>query len=79
MSKHKPLFLVSLVLDLSCMEKIFRGILFVCFLALLGLHCWAPGFTSSSEEKILFVAVWCRLIAVASLVAEHGLETCGLY
>ena len=61
------------------MEKIFRGILFVWFLAVLGLHCWAPGFTSGSEEKILFVAVWYRLIVVASLVAERGLETCGFY
>ena len=73
MSKHKPLFLVSLVLELSCMERIFRGISFVCFLAVLGLHCWALGFTSGSEEKILFVEMWCRLTAVASPVAEHGL------
>ena len=73
MSKHKPLFLVSLVLELSCMERIFRGILFVCFLAVLGLHCWAQGFTSGSEQKVLVVAMWRRLTAVASLVAEHGL------
>ena len=45
--------------------------LFIYFLAVLGLHCFA--FSSCGEQGLLFVAV-CRLLsAVASLVAEHGL------
>ena len=43
------------------------------FLALLGLCCYAWAFSSCSERGLLFVAVRGLLIAVASLVAEHGL------
>ena len=43
------------------------------FLAALGLHCCTRAFSSCSEWGLVFVVV-CRLvIAVASLVAEHGL------
>ena len=42
------------------------------FLAVLGLHCCTRAF-SSCEQGLLFVAVRRLLIAVASLVAEHGL------
>ena len=43
------------------------------FLAVLGLHCCAWAFSSCGERGLLFVAVRGLLIAVASLVAEHGL------
>ena len=43
------------------------------FLAALGLHCSAQAFSSCGERGLLFVAVHGLLIAVASLVAEHGL------
>ena len=43
------------------------------FLAVLGLRCWARAFSSCSERGLLSVAVHGLLIAVASLVAEHGL------
>ena len=42
-------------------------------LAVLGLPCCAQAFSSCGERGLLFVAVRGLLIAVASLVAEHGL------
>ena len=42
------------------------------FLAALGLRCCAQAFSSCSELGLLFVVVRGLLIAVASLVAEHG-------
>ena len=47
--------------------------LFVYFLAALGLRCCMQAFSSGGEQGLLFVAVHGLLIAVASLVAEHGL------
>ena len=43
------------------------------FMAALGLHCCTHAFSSCSERGLLFVAVRGLLVAVASLVAEHGL------
>ena len=43
------------------------------FLAVLGLGCCARAFSSCGEQGLLFVAVHRLLIAVASLVVEHGL------
>ena len=43
------------------------------FLAALGLRCCAWAFSSCGEWGLLFIAVRRLLIAVASLVAEHGL------
>ena len=43
------------------------------FLAALGLRCCVRAFSSCGERGLLFVAVHGLLIAVASLVAEHGL------
>ena len=43
------------------------------FLAALGLRCCVQAFSSCRERGLLFVAVLGLLIAVASLVAEHGL------
>ena len=42
-------------------------------LAALGLHCCAWAFSSCGKRGLLFVAVRGLLLAVASLVAEHGL------
>ena len=47
--------------------------LFLFFLVALGLCCCTQAFSSYSERGLLFVAVCGLLIAVASLVAEHGL------
>ena len=45
---------------------------FFFFLAALGLRCCARAFSSCGERGLLFVAVCSLLIAVASLVVEHG-------
>ena len=42
-------------------------------MAALGLRCCMWAFSSCGERGLLFVAVHGLLIAVASLVAEHGL------
>ena len=47
--------------------------LFYLFLAALGLRCCTQAFSSCGERGLRFVAVCGLLIAVASLVAEHGL------
>ena len=44
------------------------------FLAALGLCCCTWAFSSCGERGLLFVVVRGLLIAVASLVAEHGLR-----
>ena len=49
-------------------------LIYILFLALLGLHCCARAFSSCGERGLLFVAVHGLLIAVASLVVEHGLQ-----
>ena len=40
---------------------------------MLGLHCCVRAFSSCGERGILFVVLYRLLIAVASLVVEHGL------
>ena len=52
--------------------------LFIYLLAELGLCCCVWAFSSCGERRLLFVAVRGLLIAVASLVVEHGLQVCGL-
>ena len=53
---------------------LFLFIYFYLFiLAALGLHCCAQVFSSCNKQGLLFIAVHGLLIAVASLVAEHGL------
>ena len=44
------------------------------FLATLGLCCCARAFSSCGKWGLLFVVVHGLLIAVASLVVEHGLQ-----
>ena len=43
------------------------------FMSALGLRCCAWAFSSCSGQGLFFVAMCRLLIAVASLVAEHGL------
>ena len=43
------------------------------FMAVLDLRCCVWAFSSCGERGLLFVAVRGLLIALASLVAEHGL------
>ena len=43
------------------------------FLAALGLRCCTQAFSSCGERGLLFVVVCGLLIAVASLIVEHGL------
>ena len=47
--------------------------LFILFLAVLGLRCCAQAFSSCGERRLLCIVVRRVLIAVASLIAEHGL------
>ena len=42
-------------------------------MATLGLRCCTWAFSSCGEQGLLFVVVHGLLIAVACLVAEHGL------
>ena len=46
---------------------------FFIFLTALGLCCCERAFSSCGERGLLVIAVRGLLIAVASLVAEHGL------
>ena len=50
-----------------------KFILFILFLAALGLRCCMRAFSSCGERGLLFGVVHGLLIAVASLVVEHGL------
>ena len=43
------------------------------FLAVQGLHCCIWAFSSCGERGLLLVAMHGLLIALASLVSEHGL------
>ena len=59
-----------------CLFLFFKLNLFIfiyLFLAALGLRCCARTFSNCSKQGLPFVAVRRFLIAVASLVAEHGL------
>ena len=50
-----------------------KFIYFIYFFGLLGLRCCTRAFSSCGERGLLFLAVHGLLIAVASLVVEHGL------
>ena len=62
---------VSVVLKF--LKYIYFFIFIYLFLAALGLRCCAWAFSSCSERGLLFAVVRGLLIAVACLVAEHGL------
>ena len=51
----------------------FNKFLSFIYLALLGFCCRAWAFSRCGEQGLLFLAVCGLLIAVASLVVEHGL------
>ena len=42
------------------------------FLVVLGLCCYKRALSSCGEQGLLFIAVHCLLLAVVSLVVEHG-------
>ena len=52
---------------------------FIYFLAVLGLRCCARAFSSCRQRRLLFIVVRGLLIAVASLVAEPGLQAPSLW
>ena len=52
---------------------VFINLFIYLFLTALGLRCYAWAFSICGERGLLFIAVCGLLIAVASLVAEHGL------
>ena len=56
----------------SCLFFLINLFIYI-FLAVLGLRCSARAFSSCGERGLLSVAVRGLLIAVASLVVEHGL------
>ena len=63
-----------------CVKYSYSSFVFFCFsffffsfLAALGLRCCVRDFSSCGERGLLFVVVHGLLIAVPSLVAEHGL------
>ena len=67
-----------IALELPFFKFIFIYLLTYLFLAVLHLCCCMWAFSSCGVRGLLFVAVHGLLIAVASLVAEHGLYTRGL-
>ena len=71
-----PLRCDSYLIKFSSFLKI--NLFIYLFLAVLGLRCCARAFTGCGEQGLLFVQVHRLLIAVASLVAEHGLQACRL-
>ena len=75
-SVFQVIFFFSVLLFVFFNEGFIYYLLFIylfIYLAVLGLHCCARAFSSCSEQGLLFVAACRLLIAVASLVAEHGL------
>ena len=59
--------------DKILFKKNFVIFIYLFILAVLGLRCCTRAFSSCSEWGLLFIAVRGLLIAVPSLVAEHGL------
>ena len=59
--------------DLKMLAFLFLIYFIYLFLAALGLRCCARAFSSCGERWLHFVVVHGLLIAVASIVAEHGL------
>ena len=56
----------------------FINLFIYLFLGALVLRCCTRAFSSCGERGLLFVEVRRLLIAVASLVADLGLQACGL-
>ena len=68
---------IYLYINISFYRYIFI-LLLLLFLTALGLRCYVWASSRGSERGLLFIVVRGLLIAVASLVAEHGLQACGL-
>ena len=56
-----------------------KELIYLLFLAVLGLRCCTRAFSSCGEQGLLFVVVHGLLIAMSSLVMEHGLQVCRLH
>ena len=61
------------VLKVCLKAYFFKSKFIYLVLAVLGLRCCVRAFSSCGERGLLFVVVRGLLIAVVSLVAEHGL------
>ena len=66
-------YILSFYILFIYFKYIYLFILFIYFLAALGVCCCARAFSGCDERGLLFIVVRGLLIAVASLVAEHGL------
>ena len=69
---------MSIIFNIIYFHCLFKNLFIIIiyyyyFMVALGLHCCAWAFSSCGERGLLFSAVHGLLIAVASLVAEHGL------
>ena len=74
--KVDPYFAPFIIKTLDHLQNktFFLNFIFIyLFLLALSLRCFARASSSCGELGLLFVAVCGLLIAVASLVAEHGL------
>ena len=60
--------------DLSGITFFKKNLFIYLFMAVLRLRCCTRAFSSCSERGLLFVVARGLLIAVASLVAEHGIQ-----
>ena len=78
MIKKKNLYLLS-YLHIKIILYLFQVIkkIICLFLAVLGLHCYAGFSLVAATRSYSLVAVCGFLIAGASLVAEHRLNSCG--
>ena len=64
----------SFLLKIFIFIYLFNNFIYLfVYLAALGLHCCVRALSICSEWGLLFIAVCGLLIAVASLVVEHGL------
>ena len=63
----------ALILFFLVFVNLLYVFVFVFVLAVLGLRCCMQAFSGCREQGLLFIAVHGLLIAVASLVTEHGL------
>ena len=71
----KFLLLLKCLFPFSSVKFFFYKVIYFIylFLAALGLRCCARGFSSCGERGLLFLVVRGLLIAMASLIVEHGL------
>ena len=74
-------FNITSLTTCSALGYSFHLLIHLSVLATLGLHCYTWAFSSCGEGGLLSsCSVWAphRHLAVASLVAEHGLQACRL-